>query len=634
MASPLQDAVREQRDILPFAKVRVIESREFAGSSGNEHAIAKASAVVGSNQVTRDEYAAAFTNLGAIDPVYDPEMLALLFEHSNSLRQNVDAYATNIDGFGHRFDPILPFDAADIDERISQALHFERQRDKPDEDVPDPTPEEVKAERTRIQRRMRFEQSRLKFFFEYCSVETSFVTLRRRTRQDLEVMGNAYWEVLRDRSGEISRFVYVPGFTIRLLPLDPEEIEVKTRVRVSEIKVEEIEITKRFRRCVQVVEGRSVFFKEFGDPRIISTDTGVEYESEEALHAKEPDARVATELLHFKIHSSRSAYGVPRWTGNLLAVLGSRQSEEVNFNYFENKSIPPLAVLVSGGRMTEDAVKRLETYIESNIKGKRNYHKILIIEAEAAAADTSGANTARMKVDLRPLTAAQQNDALFQNYDERNIDKVGQSFRLPRMLRGDIRDFNRSTADAALTFAEVQVFEPERQEFDFVINRQILNTIGICFWRFVSLAPVIRDPVAMSEIIKNLSNANVIVPAEGRELAGDVFNRDFKRLKAKWVRQPGAFTIAGIQVEDVDTDTPAPGEDENFGEEGGNLAPDRAPGEGITARAKRRAVHKALASEAARLMALREALEAGEAGAWRGYLAKLAREEAAAAAAE
>ena len=30
-----------------------------------------------------------------------------------------------------------------------------------------------------------------------------------------------------------------------------------------------------------------------------------------------------------------------------------------------------------------------------------------------------------MKIELRPLTNAQQSDALFQNYDERNMDKVG-----------------------------------------------------------------------------------------------------------------------------------------------------------------------------------------------------------------
>ena len=47
----------------------------------------------------------AFAEAGALSPPYDPETLCRLFEHSNSHRPNVDAYATNIDGFGHRLDP-------------------------------------------------------------------------------------------------------------------------------------------------------------------------------------------------------------------------------------------------------------------------------------------------------------------------------------------------------------------------------------------------------------------------------------------------------------------------------------------------------------------------------------------------
>jgi capsid portal protein len=138
--------------------------------------------------------------------------------------------------------------------------------------------------------------------------------------------------------------------------------------------------------------------------------------------------------------SPRSAYGVPRWVGNLLAVLGSRQAEEINFLYFENKSVPPLAILVSGGRLSAQSIPRIEDFIENHIRGKRNFHKILILEAEPAGGSGGIEHSGRLKVELRPLTSAQQNDALFQNYDERNIDKVRQSFRLPRMLRGDIRD--------------------------------------------------------------------------------------------------------------------------------------------------------------------------------------------------
>lgn len=622
-----KDVAKSLDAMIPIVRARLIEARTEIAKAEVEKGIGEPDASTRSMQVSRDDFATAFTNLGALDPLYDPEMLALLFEHSNSLRQNVDAYATNIDAFGHRFDPIFDLDASDIDNRIADAMRSDRERELDDEDAEpaEPTPEEVKKMKDRLRRVMRVEKTKLHHFFEFCSPDTSFVTLRSRTRQDLEVMGNAYWEVLRNRDGEVVQFVYVAGFTIRLLPLDLTTTTVKHRIRVSELSYDDIEIPVRFRRYVQIVEGRSVFFKEFGDPRVISAKTGVAHESVESMVAAEGGAAMsATELMHFRVYSPRSAYGVPRWIGNLLAVIGSRQAEEVNFNYFENKSVPPLAILVSGGRMSNESVTRVTDYVEANIKGKRNFHKILVLEADGGADASSAKDAARMKIDIKPLTGAQHTDALFQNYDERNIDKVGQSFRLPRMLRGDIRDFNRSTADAALTFAEMQVFQPVRQEFDFIVNRKILPTLGIRYWRFTSLAPVMRDPTTMSEAVRNLVNANVLTPEEARDLAGDVFNREFKKLQVKWVKQPPAFTLAGIAVEEEGKPRSGAMDDENFDENEDSKTPTEP--EGIQARLRarraRKAIRKAMASDAGRLILLREALRAGESEEWIADLRK------------
>ena len=79
-------------------------------------------------------------------------------------------------------------------------------------------------------------------------------------------------------------------------------------------------------------------------------------------------------------------------------------------------------------------------------------------------------------------------------------------------------------------FAEMQVFQPEREEFDFVVNRKVLADMGIRFWRFRSNSPVTRDPAAMAEIVRGLVNANILTPEEGRQLASDVFNREFKKI--------------------------------------------------------------------------------------------------------
>ena len=596
--------------------------QSVVGEAGEVVAMVKAY-LAGKDRVTEsnvvagvDESDRVFLGMGAIAPPYDPETLCALLENSNSLRQNIDAYVTNIDAFGHRFEPVIDLDASDADQRVANAIHIERQRLKEDpahRDEPavrelaaTPTPEEVAARKREVAELMRHEKSRIENFFEYCCVDSSFVTLRRRTRLDIELLGNGYWEVLRNGGGEIVQFVYVPGFTVRLLPLDPELVEIDHKVKLSDLSFGATKVRHRFRRYIQVFETETVFFKEFGDPRVISRRTGRVFPSVDELLATDPSDGPATEILHFRVHNPRSAYGVPRWIGNLLAVLGSRQAEEVNFLYFENKSVPPLALLVSGGRLSAQSIPRIEDFIENHIRGKRNFHKILILEAEPAGSGNIE-HTGRLKIELRPLTSAQHSDALFQSYDERNIDKVGQSFRLPRMLRGDIRDFNRSTADAALHFAESQVFEPERQEFDFIINRKILAEMGIRFWRFVSKSPVNRDPATMAEIIRNLMNANVLTPEEARQLAGEVFNREFKKISAPWVKQPVPLTLAGVPI----------GPEEQSPLVGPEVASDQAlPQSLVPPGASKRRRHgpgQDLAAEASRLLQLRDALREAEA---------------------
>ena len=314
-----------------------------------------------------EDLSAAFASVGAIEPPYDPEALCLLTEHSNSLRQNVDAYATNIDGFGHRFEPAIDFDADDADDRIADSIYLERlaARDRgelPADSQLQPTTEEVTERKRELVQLARIERARLESFFDFCCFDHSFVDLRRRTRQDLEVSGNAFWEVLRDGRGEIARLVYVPSYSVRLMPLDLDPVEVEDRVRVSSVAFDTVSTRRRLRRYVQIQGFERVYFKSFGDPRIVSRKTGGVFADAESLVDTDPGDGPATELVHFSVHSPRSPYGVPRWVGTMLAVLGSRQMEEVNYLYFENKSVPPLALLVSGGRLSEASVPRIERF--------------------------------------------------------------------------------------------------------------------------------------------------------------------------------------------------------------------------------------------------------------------------------
>jgi hypothetical protein len=209
---------------------------------------------------------ADFASAGAIPPPYDPATLCLLFEHSNALRQNVDAYATNIDAFGYRLEPGVDLEADDADQRVADSILLERlaARDRgligPDAPV-DPTPEEIAARKDQLAKLARVEKARLENFFEFACFDHSFVDLRRRTRQDLEVTGNAYWEVLRDGAGRVARLVYVPSFSIRLLPIDRDPIEVPERRRVSPVTFETVPTRIRVRKYVQIQDHIRVFFR-------------------------------------------------------------------------------------------------------------------------------------------------------------------------------------------------------------------------------------------------------------------------------------------------------------------------------------------------------------------------------------
>lgn len=502
-----------------------------------------------------------FIGTGAIEPPYDPEVLAGMFEMSNSLRPNIDSYAVNIESFGHRYDAVINYnDENTADEMVFDALLAEAVWESENENGSDakinlielkPKDEEIKTKKEEMMLQARVEKAKLKSFFSFVAQGSSFPGLRKITRQDIELFGNGYWEVLRNKRGQIARFVWVPGWTMRLRPLIKEVVEIKERMKISDFLYKKITVKRQFRTYVQIVEdGTKVYFKDFKDPRSVSRKTGNVYKNLAELVKEEPEAKSANEIIHFKIPSPMTPYGIPRWIGASLSVLGSRASEEVNYFYFDNKAVPPLVIMVSGGRLAKATSKKIEDYLENTIKGKKNFHKILVLEAVSPSprAIETGSHSPRPVIEIKPLVDAQQKDGLFQQYDQRNIDKVGGSFRLPRLLRGDTKDFNRATALASLKYAEEQVFQPERSDFDFFINSEVLPELEIICWQFVSNAPITRDPEKLAKEVKDLASVGVLVPEEGRAIAEDIFNKEFRSIKDAWVKQPVAFTLAGIQT--------------------------------------------------------------------------------------
>lgn len=500
-----------------------------------------------------DNFSAILNKERVIAPPYDPALLLRLWENSGLLNPNVESYMTNIESLGHRLEPMFDFDAQGVKDQIREAMWAE----EGDLDVPFPDDPAVDKVLEGLRVRSQMEKVRFNCFIESVNPEGSFVTLRRTTRQDLEITGNAYWEVLRNKKGQIARFVHVPSLHMRLTRASSEPTEVTDRAPVGLTGWDKVKQFRFFRRFAQIINNRSTdnpftWFKEFGDPRVLNRRTGVFYADMKEFKAKAgPGDTPATEIIHFKLRRPGESYGVPRWIGNLLAIMGSRAADEVNYDYFDNKAIPPMALLVSGGRIGQDDVNKIEKYIHNNIRGRSNFHKILLIEAQPPETSQMAGQAVQPKLTFERLMDQQQGDALFQKYDERNMEKIGNSFRLPRLMRGDIRDFNRATAQAALRFVEDQVFQPERNEFDAAFNRRVLPELDIRLWKFRSNGHQTRDPDTVAEIAAKLVRNGVLKPNEARTLVSDVLPQDFEPVDEQWAKIPPQIFVASISAGEI-----------------------------------------------------------------------------------
>lgn len=462
----------------------------------------------------KDPFATGATIGGSNSPIptpYSMPLLANVFEKSNTLRQCIDAMVTNVTSFGQRV--------------VSVADGY-------------PTNES--------------EEQRLRAFMHSANVDQSLREVLAKVYFDYEKYGFAFLEVIRNRAGGVSLVKYCPAFYTRLLPKDDNVKEVRLRVDRGDGPVTIVE-RKRFRRYVQVIGNSKVYFKEFGDPRSLNYETG----DFETRGKRVREAKKATEILHFRQHSE-DPYGVPRWIAQLPAILGSRESEEVNLKYFEDNTIPPAIMSISGGRLTAESFRELKRILQDEGLGRDRQNKILLIEA---VAETSGIDDkGNVRVQIDKLADSRQGDGLFKDYDEANQMKIRSAFRLPPVILGQSQDTTFATANVSALLAESQVFAPERRILDERINKLLINHpqgLGLTSVRMESKGPSITDPEAVIKSLTALNVMGAITPREAQETANealqlkiDPYPEQGEEGYDEWMDAPIAFALRNTRKDE------------------------------------------------------------------------------------
>jgi capsid portal protein len=235
-------------------------------------------------------------------------------------------------------------------------------------------------------------------------------------------------------------------------------------------------------------------------------------------------SRRATSLLHFKVYSALSPYGVPLWIGNTFSVFGSREADETNYITLLNNAIPSMFVVVENGVLTEKSIERLTEWVQAQIQQDSNMSKFIILEGETI--EEGAPNPGQFRIRIEPLKQLQQTDAMFSEYNRENRDKIRQSFRLPPIFVGRAEDYTRATADTSRDIADEQVFAPERMRDDHLINRFILARWAARFHVLRHRHPNITDDIELIRLMAIAEKSGAMTPRRADRIIRDVFTED------------------------------------------------------------------------------------------------------------
>jgi PBSX family phage portal protein len=450
-----------------------------------------------------DPFDSFYGELRLVKPPYDFYSLYTIYEESDILQSCVEAMQRNVDGFGYQ----LQFQGNDIKEKKTPAAEAEL--------------------------------AKCNDFFGQVNGEESFTTVRQKAREDLEVLGSCGYEFIRNRRKELQLIYHIPFKRVRMSALTGRAVTVPVILNRNGKEVT-VNVKKYFRKWCQLDSNgkKARWFKSVGDPRDMDYRTG-------DYGTVAPQFR-ATEIWHIRNEFGGELYGMPRWVGAVMPVLGRRKASYVNLDLFDNQGIPPLLVLVSGGVLSDDGVAELEDLVRG-LRGLKQFNRIGLLEStiEGLGIDEKGS----AKIELKNMADFRKEDMMFGEYSQNAKDDVRQRFRLPDLYVGQSETYTHATAKAAQTVAEEQVFIPERMEFDEKVDIFIVRKeLGIKLWKYQSKGPRIVGSQELSAGVKTFAGVGAFTINHAIGVANAALGLDMSRFEEDWADYPIPIVLELIKA--------------------------------------------------------------------------------------
>lgn len=377
---------------------------------------------------------------------------------------------------------------------------------------------------------MAAEFSRAEEIIELLNIEQDTKEVFEDLVEARETYGISYLEVIRNIADEVVQVEFIKDTPSvrKTKPLEPYVTSTYYH------HGQQLERKKRYCKYKQEVGGKTVYFKEFGDPRIMDKRDGKYISEGETLELEHQ----ANEIMEFAIGTE--PYGEVRWIGQVLGVDGSRKAESLNNNYFENGRHTPLMIMIKGGTLTDESFDKLQQYM-NDIKGAAGQHAFIILETESADGRTDFDQTEKPEIEVKDLANILQRDELFQDYLDNNRRKVQSAFQLPDLYVGYTTDFNRATAQTAQEVTEEQVFQPERKSLAWAINNRLLNGYQFKYVEAYLLEPDITNPDDLYKLLTVANNAGGVSPNFAKRIIYEAYGEQAEDYEGDWGNTPLAY---------------------------------------------------------------------------------------------
>jgi len=322
--------------------------------------------------------------------------------------------------------------------------------------------------------------------------------------RDLETIGQGFIELSRDTDGNIDGMYPCKAVTIRHLKDGSGYLQLRGGERRFYTKY--TADGKSRPKAVKVRRVKQVLGSGRGNDSLIdvpvrwgTTSDGIDASLFGKAIDKENDetAEKVNELLSMMKGTAKdTVYGEPDTLSAVYDLFGAKYSAQFNANYFENATVPRLAIIVRGGELTSKVTKSIQQWMnEQNQIDALN--QVLIIEVPGTD----------VTIEKWDLSVSQLQESGFNEFRVLCDERMMRAHRVPPSIIASLMGLNRAVSQEANWRFLSNVVRPEQRRIETRINYIFREDLGV--------DDVVMD-LAVPELISELERAQILSTLMGR----------------------------------------------------------------------------------------------------------------------